>query len=179
MKTLPDVISPGLRVLFCGINPGAGAVQRGHHFHGRGNRFWRVLLAAGFTPGLIDATDDRTLLQHGCGITAAVARPTARASELSREEFRRGRRALFGKVERYRPAYLAFLGKPAFEAMFDVRGAAWGLQAQAIAGTAIWLLPNPSGLNRSFSLDALTDAYAALRRGLRQGPSHPTADAPC
>ena len=164
MAQLPDLIAPGLKVLFCGINPGACAAERGHHFLGRGNRFWRVLHLAGFTPALIDARDDRYILDHGCGITAAVSRPTTRASELDRQEFELGKAELVGKLERYRPAFIAFLGKPAFEAMFNVRAAPWGLQAESVGATAIWIVPNPSGLNRGFSLDDLVRDYAALRR---------------
>ena len=164
MAQLPDLIAPGLTVLFCGINPGACAAERGHHFLGRGNRFWRVLHLAGFTPHQVDARQDRSLLEHGCGITAAVSRPTARADELARHEYGLAKGELLGKLDRYRPAFIAFLGKPAFEAMFELRGAPWGPQAEAIHGSAAWILPNPSGLNRGFSLDALVSSYAALQR---------------
>ncbi len=152
-------------MLFCGINPGAYAAKHGHHFLGHGNRFWRVLYLAGFTPELIHATHDRTLIAHGCGITSAVGRPTARAADLAKLEYLQAKQALVTKVLEYRPARLAFLGKAAFEAMFEVRHPAWGLQAQTIAETAIWLLPNPSGLNRGFSLEDLVEAYRALRAG--------------
>lgn len=164
MAQLPDLIASNLSVLFCGINPGACAAERGHHFLGRGNRFWRVLHLSGFTPELIDAKEDKTLLEFGCGVTAAVSRPTARANELVRHEYLLAKRDLLKKLERCRPAHVAFLGKPAFEAMFAVRGAAWGLQAEAIGGTAVWVLPNPSGLNRGFSMDDLVFEYAALHR---------------
>jgi len=167
MAQLPDLIAPGLTVLFCGINPGACAAERGHHFLGRGNRFWRVLHLAGFTPQLIDARQDSGLLDHGCGITAAVSRPTARASELARHEYRLAKDELLARLDRYRPAFIAFiafLGKPAFEAMFDIRAAPWGPQPEPIHASSAWILPNPSGLNRGFSLDALVTAYAALQR---------------
>lgn len=164
MKKLPDLIAPGLRVLFCGINPGACAAERGHHFLGRGNRFWRVLHLAGFTPHLIDAMDDRSILGYGCGITSAVSRPTVRADELARDEYQLAKGHLVEKLARFRPAHIAFLGKPAFEAMFDVRESAWGLQGTTIEGAAVWILPNPSGLNRGFSLGDLVRDYAALHR---------------
>ena len=178
---LPDLIAHDLTVLFCGINPGAYAAERGHHFLGQGNRFWRVLHLAGFTPQLIHAANDRLLLEQGCGITSAVSRPTARAAELAKREYLLAKESLVAKVKLYRPAYLAFLGKAAFEAMFDVQRAPWGAQAESIGETAIWLLPNPSGLNRGFSMDDLVSAYGALRlaSGSRQFRNLRTRSATC
>ena len=160
---LPDIIAPGLRVLFCGINPGKAAAAAGHHFVGRGNRFWRVLHDAGFTPNRIDPTHDRALLLHGCGLTTAVARPTARADQLSAREFFEAKAALIGKLEAFGPRYIAFLGKAAFSAMKKQTQVDWGLQPDPLGGALVWVLPNPSGLNRSFSLEDLVGAYGALR----------------
>src|SRR5580698_8875935 len=84
LQPLPDILEPGLSVIFCGINPGLRAASTGHHFAGRGNRFWRVLHLAGFTPEQILPEDDRSLLRYGCGLTAVVPRATAQAAELSR-----------------------------------------------------------------------------------------------
>jgi G:T/U-mismatch repair DNA glycosylase len=84
---LPDIIGPKLLVLFCGINPGAQAAASGHHFVGRGNRFWKTLHLAGFTPYQIDPQNDRRLLKYGCGLTTVVARATARADQVAKHEF--------------------------------------------------------------------------------------------
>jgi TDG/mug DNA glycosylase family protein len=100
-RTVPDVIAPGLRVLFCGINPGLYSGATGHHFARPGNRFWPVLHAAGFTGRVLAAWEERELLEHGYGVTNLVARATATAAELSRAEFVAGARRLARKVRRY------------------------------------------------------------------------------
>jgi double-stranded uracil-DNA glycosylase len=162
-QPLPDVIEPGLSVIFCGINPGNRAASTGRHFAGRGNRFWRVVHLAGFTPEELRSEADRTFLQYACGLTTAVTRPTARADELSREEIKAAASAFERKIERYEPRYIAFLGKMAISGMSGKRDIEWGLQPKTFGGARAWVLPNPSGLNRAFSLDALVIAYRELR----------------
>ena len=163
LQSLPDILEPGLSVVFCGINPGVLAASTGRHFAGRGNRFWRAVHLAGFTPEQICPQDDHTLLQYGCGLTTAVSRPTARADELSQWEFKAAATELERKIERHAPQCVAFLGKMALCAMSGRRDICWGLQPTAFGGARAWVLPNPSGLNRSFSLDALVTAYRELR----------------
>src|SRR4249920_603816 len=89
-KSIPDVIAPGLKVLFCGINPGLYSGATGHHFARPGNRFWRTLHEAGFTPHVLTAREDVTLPTYGLGITNLVERATASAAELSDDELRAG-----------------------------------------------------------------------------------------
>ncbi|GAB7524830.1 G/U mismatch-specific DNA glycosylase [Paraburkholderia sp. 2C] len=160
---LPDILAPGLSVVFCGINPGMLAASTGRHFAGRGNRFWRVMHLAGFTPEQFCPEHDRTLLQYGYGLTTAVSRATARAEHLSLMELKAAAVDFEQKIERYAPTYIAFLGKMALSAMSGSRDIQWGLQSAAFGGARAWVLPNPSGLNRSFSLDALVGAYRELR----------------
>ncbi|HKR44563.1 MAG TPA: G/U mismatch-specific DNA glycosylase [Paraburkholderia sp.] len=160
---LPDIIAPGLSVLFCGINPGMRAVATGRHFDGRGNRFWRVLHRAGFTPEEFRPENDRELLQHGFGLTTAVSRATARADELSKAEIQAAAAQFELKVQHYAPRFIAFLGKMALAEMSGKRDIQWGLQSSRFGGACTWVLPNPSGLNRAFSLDALVSAYRELR----------------
>ncbi|WP_051481191.1 G/U mismatch-specific DNA glycosylase [Paraburkholderia nodosa] len=160
---LPDIIEPGLSILFCGINPGMRAAATGHHFDGRGNRFWRVLHRAGFTPEEFRPENDRELLQHGFGLTTAVSRATARADELSRAEIQAAAAQFERKVQHYAPRFIAFLGKMALAEMSGKRDIQWGLQSSQFGGACAWVLPNPSGLNRAFSLDALVSAYRELR----------------
>lgn len=169
MPKLPDLLREGLDVVFCGINPALSAALAGHHFSSHSNRFWRVLYLAGFTPHLIPAESDRTILQYGCGLTAAVERPTVSASELAKHEFHEAAEELERKLRRYRPRYVAFLGKPAFAAIFRQKKVDWGRQAEKLGGVEIWVLPNPSGLNRAFNLDALVFAYRELRKASRRG----------
>ena len=163
LQSLPDILEPGLSVVFCGINPGVLAASTGRHFAGRGNRFWRVVHLAGFTPEQISPDDDHTLLQYGCGLTTVVSRPTARADELSPREFKAAATEFEQKIERYAPQCVAFLGKMALSAMSGTRDIDWGLQPATFGGARAWVLPNPSGLNRTFSLDALVTAYRELR----------------
>ncbi|HEY4214044.1 MAG TPA: G/U mismatch-specific DNA glycosylase [Steroidobacteraceae bacterium] len=163
---LSDILAANLSVLFCGLNPGVRAAAAGHHFVGRGNRFWRVLHLAGFTPTQIDPMRDTSILSFGYGLTAVVARPTASADEVSYEEIIAGRRALRRKIERYSPRYVAFLGKAAYAPIGGQHKAFWGRQPETIAAAVAWILPNPSGRNRGFSLAALVEAYGQLRREL-------------
>ncbi|MFC0401820.1 G/U mismatch-specific DNA glycosylase [Paraburkholderia rhizosphaerae] len=162
LQRLPDILAPGLSVVFCGINPGMLAAATGRHFAGRGNRFWRVLYLAGFTPEQLRPEDDDALLQYGCGLTTAAPRPTSRADELTRFEIRAAALELEWKIEQVAPAYIAFLGKAAIAALSGTRDIRWGLQAASFGGARAWVLPNPSGLNRGFSLDELVSAYREL-----------------
>lgn len=162
MEGLEDILSEHLSVIFCGINPGLLAAAQGHHFAGRGNRFWRTLHLAGFTPQEIQPVNDRTLLQHHCGLTAVVDRPTARADQLSRDEFTAAAAKFEAKITRYAPRYVAFLGKAAYAALSGQREIAWGLQAATFGNASVWVLPNPSGRNRAFTLEQLVSAYRAL-----------------
>jgi len=159
---LPDIIDDHLAVLFCGINPGMEAAATGRHFAGRSNRFWRVIHLAGFTPRELAARNDRELPRHGCGLTSVVERPTARAGQLSPREFAAAASAFEGKIARYAPRFVAFLGKAAYSALSGRRDIAWGPQPTPMANSRIWVLPNPSGRNRAFTLEQLVGAYREL-----------------
>jgi len=159
---LPDIIAKDLDVLFCGINPGLAAASAGHHFLGRSNRFWRVLHLAGFTDAEISPQHGHHLLEYGCGITSAVSRATASAEELSPSEFAAATHELEHKIALYKPRFVAFLGKAAYAGMKGQRVIDWGLQPDRIHGATAWVLPNPSGRNRSFPLDRLVGAYRHL-----------------
>jgi double-stranded uracil-DNA glycosylase len=170
LQSLPDVLGPGLSIVFCGINPGLRAASTGHHFAGNNNRFWRVMHLAGFTPEQIRPEDDRTVLQYGCGLTTVVPRPTAQAAELSRSEIELAAEAFRRKIEHYAPRHVAFLGKMAVSAISGVRDIQWGRQIAPFGGACAWVLPNPSGLNRGFSLDALVEAYRELHMVMLSAP---------
>ena len=162
-RTVPDLIARGLAVLFCGINPGLYSAATAHHFARPGNRFWRAIRDAGFTDGLIHPWEERRLLELGIGITNLVPRATAGAAELTAAELRRGRARLAAKVGRYRPRCLAVLGIGAYRTAFARPRATFGLQEETIRGTAIWVLPNPSGLNANHQLADLARAFRELR----------------
>jgi len=167
-KTVPDVIAPGLKVLFCGINPGLYSAAVGHHFARPGNRFWPTLHAAGFTDRLLSPFEERELLQSGYGITNIVDRATGAADELSTAELIEGGRRLQQKILHYRPAFVAFVGMTAYRTAFSRPRATVGRQQEKIDSSALWLLPNPSGLNAHYGLQDLARLFAELRLAAEQ-----------
>lgn len=162
-RKLTDVIAPDLDILFCGINPGLYSAAVDHHFARPGNRFWRTLFAAGFTPRLLTGFDDRELPGLGLGLTNVVARASASADELTIDELRAGAVVLRRKVSRYRPRFLAVVGFGAYRIAFERPRAVGGLQPDTLGSTAIWLLPNPSGLNANHLPADLATRFEALR----------------
>ena len=166
-KAVPDVVRPGLKVLFCGINPGLYSGAVGHHFARPGNRFWKALHIAGFTRRRLSPFEEGELLRSGLGITNLVARATARASELSERELRFGAGRVRRKVRRLRPRVVAFLGMGAFRAAFGRPRATVGSQPEEMCGARVWLLPNPSGLNAHYQLAALAAEFGKLARTVR------------
>jgi double-stranded uracil-DNA glycosylase len=165
-KTVPDVIGPGLKVLFCGINPSLYSAAVGYHFARPGNRFWPALHAAGFTGRRLHPSEQAELLRGGFGISNLVARATAGADELSAEELRRGARLLERKVKGYRPAWVAFLGVTAYRTALGRPRAEIGRQPEKVGEAGIWVLPNPSGLNAHYRLADLARLFEELRHAL-------------
>ncbi|MGK4003535.1 G/U mismatch-specific DNA glycosylase [Sorangium sp. So ce1036] len=161
-KTVPDILAPDLRVLFCGINPGLYSAAVGHHFARPGNRFWPALHAGGFTDRVLSPYEERALLRLGYGITNVVARATASADELSTDELAAGGRALQAKVRRHRPRFLAVLGIGAYRSAFGRPRATPGLQPEMVGDTRIWVLPNPSGLNANYQPRQLAAMFRSL-----------------
>ena len=160
---MPDIIAPGLRVLFCGINPGLVSAETGHHFARPGNRFWPALHQSGFTPRQFRPDEQKELLELGLGITNIVDRPSARADELSRADLAAGGENLVNKVLAYEPEWLAVVGVTAYRVAFGDKKAAMGRQDRLIGATKVWILPNPSGLNAHYTLPKLAAAFAELK----------------
>lgn len=161
-QTLPDILAPDLKVIFCGLNPGLGSATKGHHFMNKSNRFWKVLHLSGFTTELIEAQNDRDLLKYSCGLTSAVARATTKASELSKGEFKKNVKILEKKILLNRPDVIAFLGKAAYAEISGKKDLNWGEQGETFAGAEVWVMPNTSGLNRNFGLQELVESYTLL-----------------
>ncbi|MUL43508.1 G/U mismatch-specific DNA glycosylase [Streptomonospora sp. PA3] len=168
--TIPDVLAPGLDILFCGINPGLYSGWSGHHFARPGNRFWPALHLAGLTPRRLRPAEQHLLPQWGLGITNLAARSTARADELSAAELREGAAALVRALRSYRPRALAVLGVTAFRQAFGDPAARIGPREQPIADTPVWVLPNPSGLNAHWSTEGIAAELGRLRDAVRGGP---------
>lgn len=164
---MPDVIAPGLDVLFCGINPGRWSGAIGHHFAHPGNRFWKALHLSGFTSRQLEPSEERRLLDDGLGITNLVERTTAAAAELDPSELRAGAAALEENVRRFHPKAVAFLGMGAFRVAFGRPRASAGRQPEDLAGAEVWVLPNPSGLQAAYGLDAVVGQLRALHASVR------------
>jgi double-stranded uracil-DNA glycosylase len=162
------VVADGLDVLFCGISPGLTSAATGHHFARPGNRFWPVLHLSGFTPRLLRPAEQRELLSYGLGITNVVARATARADELTPEEYREGGRLLALKTARLRPRWLAVVGVTAWRAAFGERKARVGPQERVFGDTRVWVLPNPSGLNAHWTTRTMAEEFGRLRAVARE-----------
>lgn len=171
--SVPDLIGPGLRLLFVGINPGLWTAATQTHFAHPSNRFYPALARAGIIRREIDPAagmdaDDRAhLIERGVGITNLVNRATARAGELSRAELRRGAQHLADTVRSTGPAVVAVAGITAYRGAFGERGAEVGRQEQGLAGAELWVVPNPSGLNAHETVDSLAGWYR--RVGLAAG----------
>ncbi|RFA12472.1 mismatch-specific DNA-glycosylase [Subtercola boreus] len=166
--TLPDLLGPGVRLLFVGINPGLRAVAVQAPFGGGSNRFYPALFRAGIVDHRIDASDglrpdDRAHLEaRGIGITSLVATASARADELSQEALVAGALDLERRVRMIAPTVVAMLGVTAYRAAFGRPRAAPGLQPEPLGGVPLWVVPNPSGLNAHETADSLGAAYRAV-----------------
>jgi len=163
-RTIPDVIAPGLRVLFCGINPGLYSAATGWHFARPGNRFWPALHQSGFTPRQLHPSEQGELLSLGLGITNVAGRATARADELDAGELRAGGALLAERTAQLAPRWLAVLGVTAFRTAFGHRNAQVGPQESGFGATRVWVLPNPSGLNAHWNAAQLAVAFGELRK---------------
>lgn len=169
-EVVPDLIGPGCRLLFVGINPGLWTAAVQTHFAHPGNRFYPALLEAGIIEAPIDPAagmtdaDRAAFLARGLGITNLVPRATARADELSAQELRTGGERLVGTVRRWEPRVVAVAGITAYRTAFGERKATMGRQPTDLAGGELWVVPNPSGLNAHETVATLAQAYVAPAR---------------
>lgn len=161
-RTTEDLIDENLKVLFCGINPGTWSGATGFHFARPGNRFWKALHLGGFTDRVLHPSEEHELLENGYGITSFCQRTTARADELTTEEFIAGGVNLIKKIKHYKPQTLAVLGIGAYRTALQKPKAQLGLQPEKIEGANVWLLPNPSGLNAHYQLNDLAKLYGQV-----------------
>ncbi|HSD48690.1 MAG TPA: G/U mismatch-specific DNA glycosylase [Actinomycetota bacterium] len=162
-RAIPDVLGRDLDVVFVGINPGLWSGAVGHHFARPGNRFWKALHRSGFTDRVLAPEEDASLLEWNLGVTNLVARTTATAQELSTDELRRGATRLRERLAPLRPRFVAVLGIGAYRTGFGRARAPLGPQDEDLGDSRLWVLPNPSGLNAHYQLDALVQRFRALR----------------
>ncbi len=170
-RAIPNLIAPGLTVLFCGINPGLYSAAAKYHFARPGNRFWPALHLAGFTTRLLAPHERHELIGSGYGITSLVRRATAKARDLEPAELVAGRRRLARKVRAYHPRWIAVLGVGAYRTAFSEPHASIGPQLNTVLGTRMWILPSPSGANGSYPLVDLIRELRAFREAIDQSPS--------
>lgn len=166
-----DRLTPGVKVLFVGINPGIRSALTGHHFAGHSNRFWKLLYDARLVPEPIGFEDDDRLTEWGYGITNLVSRPTRGSADIAPKQYVAGRARLRAKVARYRPAIVALVGVTVYRSLFPERRGPVGLgrQAETIAGATVFVLPNPSGRNANYSYREMLAAFEDLCRHMH-GP---------
>lgn len=146
MRTLPDYLRPGMKLIIVGCNPGDRSARVGHYYAGRGNEFWPLLYDSGVIPELLDHHDDKRMIEFGVGLTDLVKRPTRGVEELTREEFAEGRIVLAQKLEQYAPQVIAFNGVGVFE-NFAQRSCKPGLQKAKLYGARVFVLPSTSAKN--------------------------------
>ena len=167
-KPLRDLIAPGLDLLFCGINPSLASAESGHHYAGRGNRFWPALQLAGFTPRRLAPAEDHLLPRYGLGLTNLVDRPTAAAAELTEDELRAGAIALEELVRGFGPTLVCVVGLAAWRGGFGRPRAAVGPQPETVGGRPVWVIPNTSGLNAHYQLPELAALLVEVRDEARR-----------
>jgi mismatch-specific thymine-DNA glycosylase len=146
MKTLPDYLRKGMKMILVGANPGDRSARVGHYYAGRGNHFWTMMYESGVIPEPIGYEDDRRIVEFGIGMTDLVKRPTRGIEEIERQEFAEGRVLLAQKLEQMRPRVIAFNGKMVYE-KFAGRSCKLGLQKERLYGAEVFVLPSTSGQN--------------------------------
>lgn len=146
MKTLPDYLRKGMKLVIVGCNPSESSVRAGHYYAGRGNLFWPTLYETGVVPEPFDYPDDRRIIEFGIGLTDLVKRPTKGIEELNRGDFAEGRIVLAQKLEEFGPRVIAFNGKMTYE-QFAQRKCKYGLQKELLYGAQVYVLPSTSGQN--------------------------------
>ena len=161
------MLARDLDVVFVGINPGLWSAVVGHHFARPGNRFWKALHLGGLTDRLLTPSEEASLLDEGIGVTNLVDRATATADELTRDELRRGARSLPARLSAFEPRVVAILGIGAYRTAFERPRASLGRQPESIGRAPLWVLPNPSGLNAHYQVDALATRFRELRDAMR------------
>jgi TDG/mug DNA glycosylase family protein len=162
---LPDYIRSGLDVLLVGINPGLRSAELGHHFAGVNNRFWDLLHDSGMTPRRLTYEEDTRLPELGIGLTNIAARPTRSSSELCREDFSEGRRALAEKIARYTPAWVVFVGIMVYREFRPAPERAklrCGVQKEGVEGARVFVVPNPSGRNAHYTYEEMLRYWKEL-----------------
>jgi double-stranded uracil-DNA glycosylase len=161
-SAVPDVLAPGLDVVFCGINPGFHSDAKAAHFANPRNDFWRLLHAAGFTPRLVDPSQQFDVLAYGVGITNAAYRTTRGSSDLRKTDFAGSAERLERLALELRARAIGFVGKEAYRGPFGGRPA-HGLQEPRLGETMLFVLPSTSPANAAVPWDERLRWFRTLR----------------
>ena len=165
-RPLSDHIRPGVRVLFVGINPGLRSAATGHHFAGYSNRFWKLIYESKLVSEPLTYREDWRLPEWKLGLANIVRRPSAGIDVLKAHEYAAGQKRLLVTMTRYRPRAVALLGVTIYRALFPRTRTSqirFGLQRSTLAGTPVYVLPNPSGRNAHYSFRQMLIAFRKLR----------------
>ena len=146
MRTLPDYLRKGMRLVIVGCNPAESSARVGHYYAGRGNPFWELLFESGVVPEPLEYRDDKRLIEFGIGMTDLVKQPTKGIEDLTRQDFAEGRVVLSQKLEEFAPRVVAFHGKTTYE-QFAQRRCNLGMQKELLYGACVFVLPSTSGKN--------------------------------
>ena len=146
MRTLPDYLRKGMKLVIVGCNPAESSARVGHYYAGRGNPFWELLYESGVVPEPLEYRDDKRMIEFGIGMTDLVKRPTKGIEDLTRQEFAEGRFVLSQKLEEFTPRVIAFHGKTTYE-QYAQRRCRLGLQEDLLYGARVFVLPSTSGKN--------------------------------
>jgi double-stranded uracil-DNA glycosylase len=163
MSAVPDVLAPGLAIVFCGINPGFRSAAAGAHFANPRNDFWRLLHDSGLTPRQLAPEEQRDLLELGYGLTNAAYRTTRGSSDLRRGDFAGAAKRLERIADDLRPGVIAFVGKAAYEGAFRERPE-HGLQERRLGDTLLFVLPSTSPANAAVPYEERLRWFRELER---------------
>ena len=176
MRTLPDLLGPGLALVFVGLNPSEYSAREGHYFANPRNRFWDAFNRSALLPPALGREcappDDAALLDHGIGFTDVVKRPTPQANALKAADFRLWAPLLREKLLQCQPRLVCFHGLMAYKAYLryaegDKAAPELGPQPRAIGESGVFVVPNPSPANARYSVEALAAWYDELAAALR------------
>ena len=151
-SAVPDVLAPGLDVLFCGINPGRVSAAAAAHFANPRNDFWRLVHEAGFTPRPLEPDEQFELPRYGVGVTNAAYRTTPGSGDLRRADFAGSADRLERIARELGPRFIGFVGKEAYRGTFGERPAL-GLQERGLGDTQLFVLPSTSPANAAVPYD--------------------------
>jgi TDG/mug DNA glycosylase family protein len=166
-SAVPDILRPGLRLVFCGINPGIRSAEAGAHFANPRNDFWRLLADAGFTPSQLDPREQEAMLELGYGLTNAAERTTRGSGDLRRADFAGSAERLEQIAFELRPEGIAFVGKAAYQGAFRERPDL-GLQVRQLVDTWLFVLPSTSPANAAVPYEERLRWFTALREHLER-----------